>query len=345
MEFGWRQCLGWLLGKRAMPLLGVDISHTGIRVVELSRAGQHWRVEHYAHRALPSGAIRDGSILHREHVIEALAQAVRDCGTPVRQAAVALPSGMVIRKTLSVPDGLSDEQLELQVDADAEQSLPFSLDELSLDFAAIGPSAGEPGNVDVMLVAARKEKIDERLSLVQEAGLRPVVVDVESQALAAAIALHFQAEADESAASVCALLQLGREISQFSVVSNGVLIFERELSVGLHKLDQETSRRPDQAAAATQAFHQVVCQEIRRATQLYLTTADHRDIGILLLAGPADKLTTLPALISERLGVRTQMANPFAAMDTSASVPVGALQADASSCLVACGLAVLCAQP
>ena len=369
MEFGWRQCLGWLSGKRATPLLGIDIGSHSVRILELSRAGSRWRVEHFARRPLPHGAIRDGSIVHPDQVTEALTEALRDCGTHLRQAALALPSGMVIRKTLSVIDGLSDEALELQVEADAEQSLPFSLEELSLDFGVIGPSSSEPGHVDVMLVAARKEKIDERLSVVQAAGLRPLVVDVESQALVAAIRLHLQASqpngvvagtfspADPAgfsaalansapeAPEVCALIQLGRESSQFSIVSSSVVVFERELSIGLHKLDQETSRRPDQAAAATQAFHDVVCQEIKRALQLYATTADPQSIHLLLLAGPSDKLALLPAVIGEQLGLSVQLANPFSAMERSAAVPAAVLEADASACLIACGLAILSAQP
>lgn len=350
MKNSWRQCLGWFSGDRATPLLGVDIGVGGVRIVELSRMGQRWRVEHFAKRALPHGAIRDGGIAHPEQVSQALVETLKDCDTRVRQAALALPSGLVIRRVLSLADDLTDEALELQVEADAEQSLPFSLDELSLDFGVIGASATRPGNIDVMLVAARKEKIDERLSLAQAAGLRPVIIDVESQALVAAVELHQSsgisnlANTGSARGAGCALMHIGRDSSQFSVVSRGMLVFERELSVGLHKLDQEVSRRPQQAATATEAFYEVVCQEIRRAIQLYVTAAEHEEITRLLLAGPADKLAMLPAIISDRLALATQLANPFAAMDCSSAVAEEDLLADASSCLVACGLAMLDAQ-
>lgn len=349
MKIGWRQCLRWFSGGRAAPLLGIDLSPAAVRVIELSDLRGRWCVERYARSALPHGAIRDGHIANPSQVAQALSEALAQCGTQLRHAALALPSGLVIRKVLSVPDDLSDEELESQVEADAEDNLPFSLDELRLDFAVVGPSAGEQGKIDIMLVAARKEKINERLSLVEAAGLRPVAVDVESQALLEAVALHDWnasgrklAAADGSAEqSDYALVQLGHDASQYSVIRAGQLVFERELSAGLHKLDQEISRRPEQAAAFAEAFHDVICQEIRRAMQLHASTADHVDTRLLLLAGPTDRLPMLPAVIDDRLSVTVQLANPFGSMDFSPAVDEERLQADASCCLVACGLAML----
>ena len=346
---GWRQCLGWFSGKRTTPLLGIDLSPAAVRVIELSSSGERWRVERYSRRPLPHGAIREGNIVHPSQVSQALADALLDCGTANRRAALALPSGLVIRKILSVSDDLSEEELESQVEADAEDSLPFSLDELRLDFAVIGPSAGEQGKNDVMLVAARKEKIDERLALAETAGLHPVVIDMESQALLQAVALHdWNAGISASATSTAssdrspfALVQLGRDSSQFSVIRRGQVIFERELSIGLHKLEQEISRRPEQAKASSEAFHDMVCQEVRRAMQLHESAADHTDHRMLLLAGAVDKLPMLPAVISDRLSISVQLADPFSAMDRASSISEQVLQADASSCLVACGLAML----
>lgn len=349
MKIGWRECLGWFSGRRETPLLGVDLSPAAVRIIELSRTGTRWRIERHSCVSLPHGAIRDGNILDAAQVSQALVRALDECGTHHRFAALALPAGLVIRKILSIPDDLSDEELESQIEADAEDSLPFSLDELSLDFAVIGPSAGKQGNNDVMLVAARKEKIDERLALAETAGLRPVAIDVESQALLEAVTLHdwtvpdrHSASTDSSAdRSEYALVQMGRDSSQFSVIRQGQLVFERELSVGLHKLEQEISRHPDQVAASTEAFHDVVCQEIRRAMQIHASAADHAQTDKLLLAGPTGKLPMLPAVISDRLSVRVQLANPFSTMEHSPAVSEQVLQADASSCLVACGLAML----
>ncbi len=338
-------------------MLGVDLSAAAVRIIELSSTGENWRVARYARRDLPQGALRDGNIVHFTPVSQVLAEALADCGTQVRRAALALPSGLVIRKILSVPDDLSDEELESQVEADAEDNLPFSLDELRLDFAVLGPSAGEQGKIDVMLVAARKEKIDERVSLAEAAGLRPVAVDVESQALLEAVALHEWNVADDSVALADrhlarvaepvehALVQLGRDSGHFSILRAGQPVFERELSVGLHKLDQEINRRPEQATALAEAFHDVVCQEIRRAMQLHASAAEHAGVNLLLLAGPTERLPMLPAVLADRLSLTVQLANPFSRMACSPAVNHALLQADASCCLVACGLAMLRALP
>jgi len=345
----WRRCLGWLSGKRTAPLLGVDLSPAAVRVIELSSEGERWRVERYSRRPLPHGAIREGNIVLPSQVSQALADALHECGTANRRAALALPSGLVIRKILSVPDDLSEEELESQVEADAEGSLPFSLDELRLDFALIGPSAGEQGKNDVMLVAARREKIDERLAVAEAAGLHTVAIDMETQALLQAVALHdwsaavsaSQTAAASAERSPFALVQLGRDSSQFSVIRRGQVIFERELSVGLHKLEQEVSRRPEQVTALSEAFHDMVCRELRRAMQLHASATDHTEVKWLLLASATDMLPSLPAVISDRLSISVQLANPFSAMEHTSGVSEQALQADASSCLVACGLAML----
>lgn len=344
MELSWRQCLAWFAGNRAVPLLGIDISPAGIRIIELSQLRDGWRVEHFCRRALPHGAIREGSIVNPDQVAEALADAIRECGSRLRHAALALPSGLVIRKILNLPDDLSDDELELQVEADAAQSLPFALDELSLDFGVIGPSAAAPESMEVLLVAARREKIDERLSLVKAAGIRPLIVDVESQAFIAAMALQQAADQEQPQGS-SALLHVGRDTSQFTVFNRELVVFERELAVGLHKFEQEVSRHPEQANAALDAFHAVICQEIRRAQQLYATTAEHEEIARLVLAGPAEKLSRLPAAIMEKLGLSSLLANPFKGMTCSPAVDQGVLHADASACLVACGLAMRFAQP
>lgn len=340
MGFGLRQCVEWFSGKRGMPLLGIDIGPTGIRIIELSRRGDNWRVEHFAHQPLSQNAFRDGSIVNHGQVTDALDSAIRQSGSRLRHAALALPSAQVIKKTLTFPDDLSDVELELQLEADAGQSLPFALEELSLDFSVIGPSSVEPGNIEVMLVAARKEKIDERLSLMQTAGIKPVVMDVESEALIAAMSLLDPPEAAGKAADSIALLQLGRDASQFYVIINQALVFERELSLGSHKLDQEINRHPEQSQAATEAFHDVLCQELKRTVQLYQATSGNSEFAEILLAGPADKLQGLAQRIEQNLSLTVQLVNPFLNMEYSSAVDIKALHAEASSCLVACGLAM-----
>ena len=209
-------------GQAQVPVLGVDIAAGGVRVVELRR-GRQPRVAHYAHRPLPQGAIRDGGIVMRDAVCDALRDALQDSGSRLRHAALALPAGSVITKTLSLPAALSDDELEMQVESEADASLPFARDEIGIDFATLGPSVNQPDAIDVMLVAARKEKIDERCSLAEAVGLKPLIVDVESHALMSAVAL-FDVERGAPSPQLIAVLQLDPDRSHCFFMLDGVLL-------------------------------------------------------------------------------------------------------------------------
>lgn len=280
-------------GQANVPVLGVDISAGGVRVIEFTR-NRHPRVAHYAHRPLPQGAIRDGGIVMQDAVCEALRDAVRDSGSRLRDAALALPAGSVIKKTLTLPTGLSDDELEMQVEAEAEASLPFARDEIGLDFETIGPSASQPDHVDVMLVAARREKIDERTVLAETVGLKPLIVDVESHALMSAVAL-FDVARGAPAPQLIAVLQLDRDRSHCLFMLDGTLLYERELGPALLKKE----------AAANEA----ICQEFNRAFQLFQTATGHGELHHLYLLGavPAD----LPDALARRAGVQVCLPDPL----------------------------------
>ena len=306
-------------GQAQVPVLGVDISAGGIRVVELAR-GRQPRVAHYAHRPLPQGAVRDGGILMPDVVRDALRDALRDSGSRVRHAALALPAGAVITKTLTLPQSLTEDELEMQVEAEADASLPFARDEIGIDFDVIGPSASQPDAVDVMLVAARKEKIDERTALAEAAGLKPLIVDVETHALMSAIAL-FDVARDAPSPQLIAVLQLDPDRSHCFFMLDGVLLYERELgSVSLKK-----------EAAAIES----VCQEFNRALQLFQTATGHTELQHLYLLGavPSD----LPDALSRRIGVQVSLPDPLRHWSGGKQHPI---DEHPSACMLACGLAL-----
>ena len=314
------------------PVLGVDVSPAGIRIMELAREGKHFRVAHYAHEPVPAGALRDGSFSQRELLTEPLRRALKRSGTRLKTAAMALPSGAIIKKTLMLPAGMYDEEMEMQVETEASQTLPFPLDEISLDFVIVGPSANHEAYVDVMLVAARKERIDERLALADTVGLRPVVIDVESQVMAASLAL-LDPEQQNRQDQPVVLLQLCSEGSHCYVIINGLVIFEREIGVSLPRPDQEKSRTsPD-------SIREAICQELARALQLFSTSTQHASVAHIYIAGSIRTLgTDLAAFVAQRLSIPSSLPHPFADMH-STSLDIR-LREDAPACLLACGLAL-----
>lgn len=314
------------------PVLGVDVSPAGIRIMELVREGKNFRVAHCAQESVPAGAFRDGSFSQMELLTESLRHALKLSGTRLRTAAMALPSGAVIKKMLTLPASMYDEELEMQVEAEASQTLPFSLDDISLDFATVGPSATHEGYVDVMLVAARKERIDERFTLAETVGLRPLVIDIESQVMTASLGL-LDSDRDTHHNQPVALLQLCTEGSHCYVMLNGRVIFEREMGLSLPRFDQEKSR------AAMESIREAICQELTRALQLFSTSTQHSRVAHLYVAGSIQALgADLAAFVEHRVGIPCSLPDPFACM-LAPSMDVQ-LREDAPAFLVACGLAL-----
>ena len=175
--------IGSIFSRQPAPLLGLDVSSSSVKLVELGRDQRGELVlERCAIEPLEQGWINDGAIEKFDEVADALRRVVKKSGTRTRQVAMALPPSAVITKKIFLPSGLYDAELEVQVEAEANQYIPFSLDEVSLDFCVIGPSANSSGDVEVMIAASRREKVQDRQGLAEAAGLKPVILDVESYA-------------------------------------------------------------------------------------------------------------------------------------------------------------------
>jgi type IV pilus assembly protein PilM len=169
--------------RSSSALLGIDLSASSVKVVELV-PGQKasMRLQRYAIEPIERGAVTDGNIERPEQVAEALGRAMRRMSTRTRDVAMAMPSSAVITKRIALPAGLPEEDYELQVESEASQYIPFAIEEVNLDFQILGPSAADPDEVEVLLAASRKEKVEDRVAVAEMCGLRPVVVDIDSYA-------------------------------------------------------------------------------------------------------------------------------------------------------------------
>ncbi len=307
-----------------VPVLGVDLGADAVRVIGLSGRAPGWppRVSHYGYRALPRGAMRDGAIAMPDEVAVALCDAIRASGSRLRDVALALPAGAAIKKTLPLPAMLNEDDLEYQVEVEAGETLPFQRNEIAIDFAVTGPSAEASDCVDVVLVAARRERIDERVALAQSAGLRPLIVDIESHALMSAISLA-EAAREAQPASVVAALWLEPERSHCLFMTGGVLLYERELGL---------------AAAGDVISAERICQEFDRALQLFQTATAHGEPQRIYLLGAMP--AALPAALQQRTGMPVEQPDPLQQWSRalgSAAIAEGDLP---SSSLLACGLAM-----
>ena len=170
-----------LFGSRSRSLIGVDLSSSSVKMVELGSDGKKgYRVERYTTEILPRDAVADGNIVNLEASAETVRRAWKKLGASTRDVAIALPASHVITKKIIVPSGQRESELEVLVESEANQYIPFALEEVNLDFQIIGPAPSSPDEIEVLIAASRKEKVEDRVAVVESDGLRPVVMDVES---------------------------------------------------------------------------------------------------------------------------------------------------------------------
>ncbi|HEY8244347.1 MAG TPA: type IV pilus assembly protein PilM, partial [Casimicrobiaceae bacterium] len=240
---------------KAPTLIGVDVASTSIKLVELTEAGKGaYRLERYTIEPLGRDTVQDGNIANLDQVSDALKRAWKRLGSRNRNIAMALPAAMVITKKIIVPSGQKEEELELTVEAEANQYIPFALDEVNLDFQILGPAPNNPDEVEVLIAASRKEKVEDRVAIAEAAGLKPRVMDVESYATQEAFRLITPSLPANGRDQNIAFVDVGAHITHFYVLRNGQFLFSRDQAFGGNQLTQDIQRAfnlsPEEAESA-----------------------------------------------------------------------------------------------
>ncbi|NNE37490.1 MAG: pilus assembly protein PilM [Gammaproteobacteria bacterium] len=344
--------------KKSIPLLGVDISATAVKLLELTRSGNSYRVESYAAEALPANSVVDKNIAEIEPVGEVIARAVKKSGTKLKTAAAAVAGSSVITKVIEMPGDLSDADMESQIQIEADQYIPFPLEEVAMDFEVIGPNENNPDNVDVMLAASRVDNVDARVGAMELGGLSTKVVDVEAFALENAVKLIVETQLGGDENLIVAVADIGSSVTTFSVFENLKIVYSREQQFGGAQLTEEIQRRYglsyEEAGMAKKQgglpenyvpevldpFKENASQEISRAEQFFFSSSQITQVDHLILAGGCASVDGIAEIIQERTGVPTIVANPFANMSLSSKIPAQVLANDAPALMVSCGLAL-----
>lgn len=348
-----------LFNPKARPLLGLDISSSAVKLVELTANGKEgYRVERYTIEVLPKDAVSDGNIANLEGVVDAVKRAWKRLGTSTRNVAMALPGSAVITKKIIVPAGLRDDQLEIQVESEANQYIPFAIDEVNLDFQVIGPAPSVPDELEVLIAASKKDRVEDRVAVADAAGLSAVVVDVESLASLAAFELIERQLPEGGKNQTVALIDAGSNVMSLTVLRNGQQVYAREQAFGGGQLTQDIARHYgmtyEEAEVAKRAgslpegyegellapFMENLALEISRALQFFFTSTQYNQVDHIVLAGGCAVIPGVDEVVATRTQVSTLIANPFANMVLSDRVRAKNLLADASSLMVACGLAL-----
>ena len=340
-------------------LIGVDVSSTAIKLVELAEAGRGtYRLERYAIEPLVRDVVTDGNIANLDLVADALKRAHKRLGSRNRNVALALPAAMVITKKIIVPSGQREEELELMVEAEANQYIPFALDEVNLDFQTIGPAPNNPDESEVLIAASRKEKVEDRVAVAEAAGLKPRVMDVESYAMQQAFELISPSLPASGRDQNIALVDIGAHVTHFYVLRNNQFLFSRDQAFGGNQLTHDVQRAfnltPDEAESAKksqglpenydsdvlQPFMETLALEVTRALQFFFTSTSYNQVDQIVLAGGCALLPGIDELVAKRAGVTTVIANPFGNMAASDRIRPRQLAQDAPLLMIACGLAL-----
>jgi type IV pilus assembly protein PilM len=348
-----------LLGQGNPPLVGIDISTSSVRLVELSQgAKEEIRLERYAAEPLPRGAVVDGNIENMDQVVEAVRRVWKKSGSRAKHVALGMPPASVITKKIILPAGMSEDQLEVQVESEASQYIPFALDEVSLDFDVIGPAASSPEDIEVMLAASRREKVEDRVAIAEASGLKATVMDIESYAARAALDRVTAQLPQAGAGQIVALFQIGAQVTHISVMLDGVTVYEREQPFGGNALTQDIVRSygmafdeaesrkksgelPDNyQSELLQPFLESAALEVTRAIQFFFTSTPYTRVDQLFLAGGCALIPGLLDIIASRTKISTAVISPFKGMQLGSGVRESQLRADAPAYLVACGLAL-----
>ena len=344
---------------KAPPLFGMDISSSAIKMVELAEAGKGaQRVERYAIEPLAKDSVLDGNISNLESVAETVRRAWKKLGTRTKNVALALPTAAVITKKIICPAGLREEDLELQVESEANQYIPFALDEVNLDFQVLGPAPSGEAEVEVLIAASRKEKVEDRVAVAEAAGLKALVMDVESYAMQTAFELIRRQLPNDGRDQNVAVIDLGASIMNITVLRNDQAVYAREQAFGGNQLTQDIARHyglsPEEAESAKRSgglpdsyetevlrpFMENAALEIQRAMQFFFTSTQFSSIEHILLTGGTSTLQGLEDMVSSRTRVNAMVANPFANMSISPRIQLKRLISDAPALMIACGLAM-----
>jgi type IV pilus assembly protein PilM len=347
------------LSKKNRALLGVDVSTTSVKVLELGRSGSGYAVESYAVEPLPDGAVVDKEFRDAGALGQALARAVKRSGSRLKHCAMAVSSSIIIARTLRLSSKLSEVELEGQVKVEADQFIPYNLEDVSLDFQILGDNETNPGMLDVHVVASRREHIDSRVAIAEAAGLDLQLVDVEAYAVERTTNLMLEQIEDRLRRPVVAVVDVGATATIVYVLSQGQgVIYTRELDFGGRVLTEQIMRRyeldwaeagrqkvqgglpADYAATVLEPFKQDMVDQVQRLLQYFYATRPQANIDQIFLGGGCASVQGVDRMLQEATGTPVVIANPFKGMSIGKRINQERFLNDVPATLPAVGLAL-----
>ena len=350
--------LGDIFKSKTPTVIGLDISSTAVKLLELGKSGDRYRVESYAVEPLPPNSVIEKNISDVEAVGEAIKRAVKRSGSRTKSAAAAVAGSAVITKVIAMPASLSEDDMEQQIQLEADQYIPYPLEEVNLDFEILGPAENDPERVDVLLAASRSENVDVRVAAIELAGLKARIIDVEAYAIENAFSIMAPQLPEQGMDQTIAVVDVGATMTTLNVMHDLKSIYTHEQVFGGKQLTEEIQRRyglsyeeagmakrqgglPDNyVPEVLEPFKEAMAQQVSRSLQFFYGSTQYNHVDHLVLAGGSAMIPGIDEMIANKLGVHTTVANPFSNMTLASRVKAQSLSNDAPALIIACGLAM-----
>lgn len=344
------------LGKRSGNLVGIDIGSSSVKLVALSKSGKRYSLDAYAIVSFSPNAVVDGNIQDISEVGTAIEKAVKVAGGKLDSAVTAVPASAVITKNIEMSNSFTEFELEDQIKVEADQFIPYPIDEVALDFEVQGVSENNTTLNNILLVACRKTDVEQREDAVVAAGLESEIVDVDTFSVERAINIIASDESETD--KLIGLVDVGASTLTLNVVKDSEIIYTREQAFGGNDLtnmisqqygmnveEVEQSLRLGEVSSEIQdgavlPFRNTVAQQVSRSLQFFYSSGVHGELETLYLSGGTAAIEGLAGQLEEELGFNVKLANPFISMGVSSKVNGSRLQRDAPALVKATGLAL-----
>lgn len=345
-----------LFSSKSRQLVGVDVSSTSVKLVELQKMQSTFRLKSYAIETLPQGLVVDKTIADTEAVGDIIYNLVKRAGLSTKQAATAVSGSAVITKIIDMDTNLSDIEREAQIRLDADQYIPYPLAEVNLDFEVLGPSEVDPEKVQVLLAASRSENVEQRVDALAIGGFATKVIDIESHSIERAFNLMVDNLPNNP--NLVALVDIGHTQMTLFIANQGKFVYSREQLFGGAQLTEaiqarygltyeeattykrEQSLPDDYYSEVLSPFMENIIQQITRSLQFYYSSSQFNNVDHIVLCGGSASIPGLVNMVQNKLGILVSIANPFVNMSIDSRIDNDQLTTDAPSLMAACGLAL-----
>ena len=339
--------------------VGLDIGSSGVKLVQLKEKKGGYALQAFGTAPLPPEAIVDGALMNSAAIVAAIQELVAQQKVKLKEVAIGVRGHSVIIKKISLPR-MTQEELDESIQWEAEQYIPFDVKDVNIDTQILTPEGDAAGQMDVLLVAAKKDMINDYTSVCAEAGLTVTVVDVDAFAVQNAYESNYEA----SPGDTVVLINVGAAVANINIISRGVTSFTRDITMGGNAFTEEIQKQlnisydeaealkvggqgetdavvPQEVERVIQGVADQMAGEIQRSLDFYAATAADNRIARVLLSGGTARIPALFKVIEARAGVPVDLLNPFKAIDIDHKrFDAAAVQDAAPGAAVAVGLAL-----